>query len=191
MPLISLLEILYLVILTFVIGYIFSGYIKRPVTETNILSDNNYFNWEDIKLAIIIAAPAVILHELAHKFVALAFGLGAVLNVFWQGLGLAVFLKFINSPFLIVAPAYVSISGDATPFQDMLISFAGPFMNLILFLIAYLIFNNKNKLTKNQAILLFLTKQINLFLFIFNILPIPPLDGSKVFYNLFKILGIF
>lgn len=186
MPFISLIEVLYLIILTFVIGYIFSGYIKRPVTEIDLVVEK-YFNWEDIKFGAMVAAPAVLLHELAHKFVAMGFGLGAQLHVFWEGLGLAIFLKLISSPILIIAPAYVSISGDATAFQEMLTSFAGPFMNLLLFLVSYLILN-RAKLTKNQATLLFLTKQINLFLFIFNMLPIPPLDGSKVWFNLFKII---
>jgi Zn-dependent protease len=189
MAFISFLEVIYLIVLTFVIGYIFSGYIKRPRTELDILDQykNRYFNWEDIKLAIIVAAPAVVLHELGHKFVAIFFGLNAVLKIFFEGLGLAIFLKLINSPFLIVAPAYVSISGNATEFQSMITAFSGPFINLILFLIAYILLN-RAKLTKNQALILYLTKQINLLLFIFNMLPIPPLDGSKVFYNLFKII---
>ena len=187
MVFLSLLEAFYLVILTFIIGYIFSGFIKKPKTEVDLVDFDKYFNWEDIKYATIVAAPAVILHELAHKFVAMAFGLDAVLKIFWEGLGLALFLKLINSPFLIVAPAYVSISGNGTPIQEMLTSFAGPFMNLILFLISYIILN-RSRLTKNQATILYLTKQINLFLFIFNMIPIPPLDGSKVLFNLIKII---
>ncbi len=187
MVFISIIEVFYLVILTFILGYIFSGFIKKPKTEVDVIDYDRHFNWEDIKYAIIVAAPAVILHELAHKFVAMLFGLDAVLRIFWEGLGLAIFLKIISSPFLIVAPAYVSISGDGTAFQEMLTSFAGPLMNLILFLAAYIILNMA-RLTKNQATILYLTKQINLFLFIFNMVPIPPLDGSKVFYNLFKII---
>jgi Zn-dependent protease len=186
MPFISLLEILYLIILTFIIGYIFSGYIKRPATETGIVHEKG-FNFEDFKLAVIVAAPAVILHELGHKFSAILFGLDAVLHLFWEGLGLAVFLKLINSPFLIIAPAYVSISGSATAFQGFITSFSGPLVNLILFLTAYLI-TERARLTRKQALIFYLTRQINLLLFIFNMLPIPPLDGSKVFLNLFRII---
>ncbi len=187
MSFLSLLEIIYLLVLTFVIGYIFSGYIKRPATETDVLNYDSYFNWEDIKIATIVAAPAVILHELAHKLVANIFGLEAVLKIFWEGLGLAIFLKVINSPFLIIAPAYVSISGQTSYLQTVLTSFAGPFMNLLLFLTAYLLLNRAS-LTKNQATILYLTKQINLFLFIFNMIPLPPLDGSKVFFGLIKLI---
>ena len=39
---------------------------------------------------------------------------------------------------------------------------------------------------RKQIVALHLTKIINLWLFIFNMLPIPPLDGSKVFYHLFQ-----
>ena len=186
MVFISLLEILYLIILTFIIGYIFSGFIKRPITEHDVVYEHG-FNWEDFKLAVIVAAPAVILHELGHKFSAILFGLNAVLHIFWEGLGLAIFLKLINSPFLIIAPAYVSISGAATAFQAFITAFSGPLVNLILFLIAWFA-TERMRLTKKQAIILYLTKQINLLLFIFNMLPIPPLDGFKVFANLFRII---
>ncbi|MEK6937056.1 MAG: M50 family metallopeptidase [Nanoarchaeota archaeon] len=186
MAFISLLEIVYLVILTFIIGYIFSGFIKRPATEHEIVYEKG-FNWEDFKLATIVAAPAVILHELGHKFSAILFGLDAVLHLFWEGLGLAVFLKLINSPFLIIAPAYVSISGKATEFQSFITAFSGPLVNLVLFFGAWIILE-RMKLTRKQAISLYLTKQINLLLFIFNMLPIPPLDGFSVFTNLFRII---
>ena len=186
MPFITLLEILYLVILTFVIGYIFSGYIKKPITETDLVYDKS-FSWDDIKYATLITAPGVILHELGHKFVAIFFGLDAVLHIFWEGLGLALFLKLISSPFLIIAPAYVSISSNGSPLISALTSFAGPFVNLLLFLIAYIILD-RAKLTKNQATILYLTKQINLFLFIFNMIPIPPLDGYNFFYSLYRFI---
>ncbi len=186
MAFISFLEILYLVILTFVIGYIFSGFIRKPATEHEIVYEKG-FNWGDFKLSIIVAAPAVILHELGHKFSAILFGLDAVLHLFWEGLGLAIFLKLINSPFLIIAPAYVSISGTATAFQSFFTAFSGPLVNLVLFFAAWLA-TERIRLTRNQAIILYLTKQINLLLFIFNMLPIPPLDGFKVFTNLFRII---
>ena len=166
MAFISLLEILYLIILTIIIGYIFSGFIRRPATEHEIYE--KIFNWGDFKTSIIVAAPAVILHELGHKFSAILFGLDAVLHIFWEGLGLAIFLKLINSPFLIIAPAYVSISGQATAFQGFITAFSGPLVNLILFLGAW-IATERIRLTRNQAIILYLTKQINLLLFIFNV----------------------
>ena len=179
-------ELFYLVVLTLAVGYIFSGFIKIPDTRYYL---RRGFNWKDLKFAIMIAAPAVILHELAHKFAAISFGLSAHFYILWEGLGLGVFLKLINSPFLIIAPGYVGIQAGATALQDMLISFAGPATNLILFLIAHLILTRAMSLTRIQAIGLMLTKRINLILFIFNMLPIPPLDGSHVLMNLIKIIS--
>ncbi|MCX6712045.1 MAG: M50 family metallopeptidase [Candidatus Woesearchaeota archaeon] len=188
MPIITILEIIYFIILTLVVGYIFSGYIKYPRKEYDLIYRKSFFDWQDLKFAALITAPGVLLHELAHKFVAIYYGLQASFHIFWEGLGLAIFLKLINSPFLIVAPGYVSISQGATILQNTLISFAGPFMNLILFFASWLIINNAKKLTRKQAIVLYLTKQINLFLFIFNMLPIPPLDGFHVFSGLYHLI---
>ena len=174
-------EIIHLAILTIAIGYIFSGYITDP---SNRFKTIKKFNWKDFKFALLVSAPGIVIHELGHKFAALVFGLGATFKVWFPGLGIAVFLKLINSPFLIIAPGFVEISGAASPFQTMITAFAGPLINLILWGGAALILNNARKLSRRQAVFLYLTKKINLFLFIFNMIPIPPLDGSKVLFNL-------
>lgn len=185
MPLITIKEIIDLVLVTLVIGYIFSGSIKKPITEYSIIKSS--FSFDDFKLALLSAGPAVILHELAHKFVAMSFGLVAEFQAFWFGLGLGIFLKLINSPFLIVAPGYVAIYGLDNPLLIGITSLAGPLTNLILFGISHYVLNHY-KLTRNQAIILYLSKQMNLILFVFNMLPIPPLDGYKVFSSLFRII---
>lgn len=182
-------EIIYFIVLTAGIGYIFTGYIRKPTSAVYRIGFKKYrFNLQDFLFSIIIVAPAIILHELAHKFTAMFYGLQANFYIFWQGLGLGIFLKLIHSPFLIIAPGYVLISQGATTQQNILIAFAGPAINLILFLAAGFILKHSTKLTRTQAVALYLTKQINLLLFIFNMLPIPPLDGSKVFGGLIKLI---
>ena len=182
----SFQEIINLIILTAAIGYIFTGFITKPGLH------KPGFNWEDFKFAVLIAAPGVVLHELAHKFVAMAFGLAAMFKVFWGGLGLAVFLKLVHSPILIIAPGYVEIPALGTSNLALtLIAFAGPAVNIILFVAAHIILTRAKHLTRTQAIALYLTKQINLLLFVINMLPIPPLDGSKVFTGLFRIISSF
>ena len=176
MTLITLGEIISLIIVTLIIGYIFSGYV-RPIYRKPL-------NFKDIKFAIIISAPAIILHELAHKFVALSFGISAKFYMWTFGLILGLVLRFFHSPFIILAPGYVNIGGG-TPEQLAIIAFAGPFVNLLLFFISLLLLK-KRRLKRKQIVALHLTKIINLWLFIFNMLPIPPLDGSKVFYHLFQ-----
>lgn len=179
MALITIKEIIYLAIMTFAIGYIFSGYIKKP-TLNYFRKKSKWFDWENIKFAMLIVAPAVVLHELAHKFTAMLFGLTANFEIWWGGLGIGVFLKLISSPFLLVAPGFVNISSHASTLQMGITAFAGPATNLILWLIAGTILNKAKHLTRMQAITLYMTKKINLLLFIFNMIPFGPLDGAKV-----------
>lgn len=188
---ISILEILNLIIVTLVLGFIFYDKIglAHPKKEDDLIKGyKRRFDWNSFWFAALVTAPGVVLHELGHKFIALFFGLLAVFNIFPLGLGIAIVLKLVNSPFLIIAPGYVEISGPATAFESFLISFAGPLVNLIIFLVALILLKRKKHYSRKTHIFLALTKQINLILFVFNMIPIPPLDGSKVFYNLFRLL---
>lgn len=169
----SLTEIFYVVLLTVVIGYIFSGYIRIPGLYSR------WFNWKSIKFAMLVTAPAIILHELGHKFVGLAFGYASMFNIWWFGLLLGLFLRVIGSPFLLFAPGYVSVNPSSS-LELSIIAFAGPFINLLLFGIAVLVLRFKRRLKKKEFLFWHLTKIINMWLFIFNMIPIPPLDGSKV-----------
>ena len=83
-------------------------------------------------------------------------------------------------------PAYVSIFGDGTALQYSLIAFAGPFVNLFLW-IGSLIILKTMKIKHRYIPLLVLTSRINMFLFIFNMIPIPGFDGYKVFSGLLSI----
>lgn len=193
MPLISLLEIIYLIITTFVVGYIFTSYIpqaKRIPSEDELLAkyQKKFFDWDELKFTMLVAAPGIILHELGHKFLALFFGLTAVFKVFWFGLGLGVMLKLISSPFLILAPGYVQISGNPSVLESLLVAFAGPFVNFLLWLGSWYILSTKKNMKSRTVLALTLTKQINMILFFFNMLPIPPFDGFQVFFNLYKLI---
>jgi len=176
-----------LVVMIAALGYIFMTYIKSPNTEYNVITGRRGFNWEDFRFAALVTAPGIVLHELGHKFVALLLGLTAEFHASYFGLFLGIFLKLIASPFIIFAPGFVRISAATDP-QLFLTAFSGPFMNLVLFGIAALILNRKKMLTRSQAIILHLTKKINLFLFFFNLIPIPPFDGFTIFSSLFRII---
>ena len=188
MAIFSLAELIRLLIMTCGIGYIFMDYIKSPTTLTSPFVTKKVFNWEDFRFAALVTAPGIILHEMGHKFVGLAMGITTEFFASYPGLFLGIFLKWIGSPFIIFAPGFVSLSGTVTALQSFVTSLAGPLMNLVLFLVAYLILNRKKNLTRNQAIALYLTKQINLFLFLFNLIPLPPFDGYHIFSNLFKLI---
>ena len=181
--LITVREIIDILIMTAVLGYIFMDYIK-PSRHIDLLRRVG-FDWNAFKFSILIIGPGVILHELGHKFVAMAFGLVATFKMWTTGLLFGVVLKLLHSPLIILAPGYVDISGGAY-ISRALIAFAGPGVNVLLFGIASVVLKKKKRMTQREYTIWHITKKINLFLFIFNMIPIPPLDGSKVFYNLFK-----
>lgn len=186
MALITLTEILYFVILTLVIGFIFSGsFTYRPKTVYDLIKKKKKFYWRDFQFAALITAPAIILHELAHKFVAIGYGFDATFKLFPLGLVIGLVLKIIGSPFILIAPGYVEIGTAAfsNPTAYRLIALAGPLTNALLWLIATLILNTSRSLNRTQIAALKLTKMINLILFIFNMIPFGPFDGAKVLFG--------
>jgi Zn-dependent protease len=73
--------------------------------------------------------------------------------------------------------------------DDAVVSFAGPLSNfifsvllLVLFLISANIFGEQNFIIND---LLWYGVFLNVFLFAFNLLPVPPLDGSHILFDLF------
>ena len=119
-------------------------------------------------------------HEFGHKFTAMAFGLTATFEAAYLWLAIGIVLRLMRFPFIFFVPAYVSIAGTATNAQLGLIAFAGPAVNLVFWIGSILIIKYK-KLSPPKLQFFHLFKQINMLLFIFNMLPIPGFDGSKVF----------
>lgn len=185
MVLITFWEVVQLIIMTFAIGYILSGYIKiKPKTVYDFMHPKR-FDWGELKYAIYVSAPAVVVHELAHKFVALGFGYGATFELFPLGLGLGILLKLIGSPFLIIAPGWVRLEGITNDLAYRVIAFAGPAVNLVLWLGAMFVLKNyANKLSRKWIAILSMTKTLNMILFLFNMIPFGPFDGAKVIFGL-------
>lgn len=193
MAFITIIEILDIFVMAGLIGFLFM----------DLLPSRNESRKEKFKLSVIALAPAIILHELAHKFVAMSFGLEAVFkafyhNLFTLGLGaFAIFAKLSNFGMIFLVPGYVEIcSGNnacgvalaANPLWGAIIAFAGPAIHLILWGISSYLLKYKSKnLSEKQFTILILNKKINLFLFIFNMIPFPPFDGGSVFYNLSRV----
>lgn len=185
MVLISLVEIGKLAIISLVIGFIFQGFYSPRVKTVFDKLHPKKFSFYDFKFSTLVVAPAIVLHELAHKFVAMGYGFTATFELFPFGLILGTFLKLIGSPFLIIAPGFVKISELAleNPVAYRLIAFAGPAVNLILWLGALFLLRSKRNFTRTQFAALSLTKTLNMWLFFFNMIPFGPLDGAKVFFG--------
>ena len=133
-------------------------------------------------IVLIATGTGFILHELSHKYAAIHYGAHAEFRAWNQGLILAVALALIsNGEFVFAAPGAVYVFGShITAKQNGIISLAGPAMNLavaIIFGIALSVFSPPKGFILDAIIT---TMHINLFLAAFNLLPISPLDGSKV-----------
>jgi Zn-dependent protease len=186
----TIAEVIDIVIMSLALGFIFKDVFQiKPSSGYDPIA---YFkqssNQRNFWFAVAVTAPAVILHEFGHKFVAMGFGATATFEAAYMFLGLGVLLKLMNFPFIFFVPAYVAWRGTVTAFQASFIAFAGPLVNLILWLgaLAYLTYG-KPKHVQFWS----LTSKINMFLFIFNLIPIPGFDGSHVVMNLLRGFGLF
>ncbi len=194
---ISLRELIDIVLMTLFVGYIFSGFIKAPspssydpVAYYKLPRKKRLGFSEDFKFAALVTAPAIILHELGHKFTAIAFGAHAQFHAAYSLLILGAILKAMNFGFIFFVPAYVTHTALIHPWQNALIAFAGPGVNLVLWLGCkyYLkLFSVKNPVYK-QAIIL--SARINMYLFFLNMIPLKlfgfSLDGWQVFEGLYR-----
>jgi Zn-dependent protease len=120
-----------------------------------------------------------VLHELSHKFVAQGYGYWAEFRMWPLGLVLALATSLLG--FIFAAPGATYISGmNISQSENGKISIAGPLTNVgvaIIFLPFALFFPSGSFLGEMG----FIGTQINIFLGLFNMLPIMPLDGAKVF----------
>lgn len=140
-------------------------------------------------IVLVILIFSAIFHEIAHGFVAERLGdptarlagrltLNPVRHIDpFMSILLPLLLIVSGSPVIFGAAKPVPVD----PFnlregkKDMaLVSLAGPLTNIIIAIAAALLFRTTN------IEIFYLILHLNLLLAIFNLLPIPPLDGSKI-----------
>lgn len=148
----------------------------RPPTaaETNLAI-------QGLGLSFIVVILGFMLHEMAHKVVAQRLHLWAEFRASIGGLAAALGLC-IFTPVVFAAPGAVIIVGNATTKDGALISIAGPATNLVIgFAMVPLMGSNPNppELGLHGNFFQF-AAAVNGLLAIFNLLPVPPLDGSKI-----------
>ncbi|MBQ3470020.1 site-2 protease family protein [Candidatus Saccharibacteria bacterium] len=150
-----------------------------------------------IVLGVILVS--MILHELAHGLVAYALGDTTAKE---EGRLTLNPIKHIDPVFSVAVPLILYLTGGpifggAKPvpvnsrnlkfgvWGMALVAIAGPLTNFILALVAFLIGYNLGIFTTYSGVAteIFVNLvMVNLGFFVFNILPIPPLDGSRVLY---------
>ncbi|MFH1401317.1 MAG: hypothetical protein ABIH41_07410 [Nanoarchaeota archaeon] len=181
-------EILDLAIMTALIGWLFKDAFVPRVPD-DVLKLATRSNMSGFKQAAIAVAPAIIIHDLTHKFIAMSFGLNATFHAFYAStstliLGiLAIVAKLTGWGFVFLVPGYVSIQMGATQLQSAIIAFGGPAIHLIFWLGASLAM--RRGMFKEHPQILAATSSINKFLFILNMLPIPGIDGWWVYSGLY------
>ncbi|HSO25477.1 MAG TPA: site-2 protease family protein, partial [Methanobacteriaceae archaeon] len=132
-----------------------------------------------LPITLIAVGLGFVLHELAHKFVAIHYGFWAEYKLWMEGLILAVVISIFGVVF--AAPGAVYIHGEyISDKQNGKISLAGPLTNIIL----ALIFLGLTPFLAFSPYLLAIGTigfTINSFLALFNLIPFSVLDGAKIF----------
>ncbi len=154
--------------------------------------------FSNMLLALVVLIFSAILHEVAHGYVADKLGdptarlmgrltLNPVPHIdLWMSIILPLLLIMSGSPVIFGAAKPVPVD----PFnlkegrKDVaIVSLAGPLTNILIALIAALVIRILTPVSSLFYLMDFLRTVVtlNLLLAIFNLIPIPPLDGSKIF----------
>ncbi len=144
--------------------------------NTSFFSDDlivNNLMW--FATSLVIVSVCFVLHELGHKFVAQRYGAWAEYRMYPFGLLLCLLFSFFG--FLFAAPGAVYINGYINDERNGKISMAGPMVNLVLGAVFILLMTLT---TGRLSAIISLLAHFNVFLAVFNLLPIAPLDGSKI-----------
>ena len=146
-------------------------------------------------IALVAVSLSFILHELMHKFAAQHFGAFAAFKTSPTGLMITIISPFLGLLFGIPGATY--IYKQLTVKEDGYVSLAGPLTNFVVFGVFFSlgmllysgfpgqvisIFESSAQVLSNPYLenMLDLTVFLSIYLAFYNMLPIMPLDGSKV-----------
>lgn len=158
---------------------------------------------EEKVILFILLLSSISIHEWAHAWVADKLGdplprqqgrvtLDPRSHIDPIGTLLIPFIMIFASPgFAIIGwgkPVQISLRNRETKKRDdILITLAGPLSNLSIAFICSLSFGLLNRIVplgESALLLLYQIISLNAVLFLFNLLPVPPLDGSHILKNM-------
>ena len=166
---------------------------------SDVIGNLNWSVLTDMLLAVIPALICITLHELSHGFVAYKLGdntaknmgrltLNPIKHIDIFGLIMMVVLKFGWAK-----PVPVNMRNFKNPKRDMAITaLAGPLSNVLICCVVLFIYGlvylpcnlAGTEFAGSLLYAVYITSYLSIALAIFNIIPIPPLDGSKVLFSL-------
>ena len=143
---------------------------------------NDFFYWYGWTWTVaavfsILLTVSFLIHEMAHKITAQKSGLWAEFRLITWGAVLTLISVF--TPFRLIAPGAVMISGPARRDDIGKISIAGPSINIILSLVFLSLVYVPTSYA--YATLFLLLSSFNAFIALFNLIPFGVLDGLKIF----------
>lgn len=180
--------------------------IAAAVLVIALVAHHNITKQEIIIFCVIV--PSIILHEVSHGYVANAFGDDTAKRAGRLSLNPVVHVDPVGT---LIVPAIMTLGGIgafgwAKPVpvnvgrlrsprnEGVVVSLVGPFVNVVLaaiFALLFIHFARPNLPTHGNATdwstsaqVLFFAGVVNVWLFVFNMIPVPPLDGSVLFERL-------
>ncbi|MFP3508910.1 site-2 protease family protein [Peribacillus sp. SIMBA_075] len=155
------------------------------------------YRLEDLPYVIVSLLIAFTVHEFSHAYVAYKFGDPTAKNEGRVTLNPISHLDPIGTLLILIAgfgwarPVPVNRFHFKNPkLAGVLVSFAGPFSNLLVAILGYLIFYGLLAAGVGPDLPFFIQPffemliNLNILLFVFNLIPLPPLDGYRIVQDL-------
>jgi Zn-dependent protease len=129
----------------------------------------------DLCIIGVLSLPLFLLHEIAHKFIAIRQGFP---SRFYLDQNMALFsLLSIMLPIKLIAPGAVIFYGTPSEESEASIAMAGPLTNILL---GGILLGVSFFLSSNWMIFTLIVSKFSFDLALFNLLPISILDGAKI-----------